>query len=260
MHPSPGKDDPTPMDTIVHMEDIRKQFGGKIALDRVRLSLYRGEVLGLVGDNGAGKSTVLKILSGVLKRDGGTIFIEGRQARIDSPIHSRNWGVEMVYQDLSLCESLTVWENVYLGRYETRTLAGAMVSILDKRKMARRTVAILKDLGISLSDVNMPVRNLSGGERQAVAICRCLLFQPKVIVLDEPTASMALWEKKKVLELVLSLKARGRSIIMVSHNLPELFQVADRVVVLKEGRSIWQGSIEHITPDDVARMMFLGKA
>lgn len=246
-------------DLIVDMKGIRKQFGGKIALDGAELSLHQGEILGLVGDNGAGKSTMLKILSGVQKKDAGEILVGGRRVRIDSPTHSRQLSIEMVYQDLSLCESMSLWENVYLGRYETRDLIGPILSILDKRKMARRTVEILASLGISIPDVNLPVRNLSGGERQAVAICRCLLFDPKILLLDEPTASMALWEQRRVLDLMLALKARGRSIIMVTHNLKELFKVADRAVVLKEGRTIWHGNLEGLAPDDLARRMFLGR-
>lgn len=253
MHPSASH-------VIVHMKNVKKQFGGKIALNRAELTLNRGEILGLVGDNGAGKSTILKILSGVLKRDAGEIFMGGKRVCLDSPAHSRALGIEMVYQDLSLCESLSVWENVYLGRYETRAFVKGMVSILNKRKMVRQTADILASLGILIPDVNIPVQNLSGGEQQAVAICRSLLFEPEVILMDEPTASMALWEKEKVLELIRALKARGRSIIMVTHNLEELFQAADRVVVFKNGRNIWQGPLNNTTPDDLARMMFLGKA
>jgi ribose transport system ATP-binding protein len=251
---------PSTSHVMLHLKDMGKQFGGKIALDRARLTLSRGEILGLVGDNGAGKSTLLKIVSGALKRDAGEIFMEERRVRIDSPVHSRALGIEMVYQDLSLCGSLSVWENVYLGRYETRNTMGGMISILGKRKMTQQTRKILESLGINLLNVNIPVRNLSGGEQQAVAICRCLLFEPRVILLDEPTASMALWEKKKVLALIQTLKDQGRSIIMVTHNLQELFQVADRAVVLKNGRNVWQGPLAGITPDDLARMMFLGKA
>lgn len=246
-------------DVMVHMRDIRKQFGGKIALNRADVTLRRGEILGLVGDNGAGKSTLLKMLSGVLRRDAGEILIGGERVRIDSPIHSRALGIEMVYQDRSLCESLTVWENVYLGRYETRKFVKSPMPILDKRKMARKTMETLAGLGIMLPDVNVPVRNLSGGERQAVAICRCLLFHPRIILLDEPTASMALWEQEKILDLIRTLKSRGRSIIMVTHNLQELYQVADRALVLKEGRTVWQGWLKNVAPDDLARMMFLGK-
>jgi len=247
-------------DTIVHMKDIQKQFIGKIALNRAELSLHRKEILGLVGDNGAGKSTMLKILSGVLRRDAGEIIIGGKLVRIDAPKHSRALGIEMVYQDLSLCESLSVWENIYLERYEIRQLFKPLVSILDKRKMVRQAGQILTELGVRLTDINAPVRHLSGGQRQAVAICRCLLFQPRIVLLDEPTASMAAWEREKILDLIRSFKDRGKSVIMVTHNLRELFQVADRAAVLKEGRTIWQGTLKDTTPDELARMMFLGKA
>ena len=247
-------------DVIVHMQGIQKRFGGKTALERADLSLKRGEILGLVGDNGAGKSTMLKVLAGVLGTDAGDIFLDGEPVHIGSPVDSRCLGIEMVYQDLSLCESLSVWENVYLGRYETRHLFGSIATILDKRKMARQTRDSLADLGITLSDVKAPVRNLSGGERQAVAICRCLLFQPRVLLLDEPTASMAVREREKVMELIRLLKSRGGSIIIVTHNLRELFQLADRAAVLKAGRTIWQGDLGGTTPDDLVRMMFLGKA
>ncbi len=250
---------PARPDVVIQMKDVRKQFGARIALDDAELTLERGEILGLVGDNGAGKSTMLKILSGVLQRDAGEIFINGKQVSIESPAHSRALGIEMVYQDLSLCESLSVWENVYLGRYESYAIIKGVLSILNKRKMMRQTTEILASLGITLSDVTVPVRNLSGGEQQAVAISRSLLFEPQVVLLDEPTASMALWEQKKVLELIHSLKAQGRSVIMVTHNLQELFEAADRAIVLKSGRNIWQGPLETTTPDDVARMMFLGK-
>ena len=256
----PGTDSETTSDAIVHMKDIQKQFAGKIALNSAELFLHRQEILGLVGDNGAGKSTLLKILSGVLRRDAGKIIIGGKPVRIDAPTHSRDLGIEMVYQDLSLCESLSVWENAYLGRYETRKLLKPLVSILDKRKMARQAAHVLTELGITLTDINTPVRHLSGGQRQAVAICRCLLFQPRIVLLDEPTASMAAWEQKKILDLIRSLKDRGKSVIMVTHNLRELFQVADRAAVLKEGRTIWQGILKDTTPDELARMMFLGKA
>lgn len=251
MTPSPGK-------PIVLMRDIHKRFGRRTALDQAGLTLFPNEILGLAGDNGAGKSTLLKVLSGALKPDSGEICITGKPVRINRPVQSRELGIEMVYQDFSLCESLTVWENVFLGRYETRSLLKSRFPILNKRRMVQKTIDALNSFGITI-DAHVPVRNLSGGERQAVAICRCLLFHPRIILLDEPTASMALWEQEKILELILVLKKQGKSIIMVTHNLKELFQVADRALVLKEGRDVWQGPLEQITPEDLARMMFLGK-
>lgn len=244
---------------VVRMESVCKRFDGKVALDQAQMELYKGEVLGLVGDNGAGKSTMLKILSGVLSRDMGDILVEGRKVSIENPHQSRNLGIEMVYQDLSLCGTLKVWENIFLGRYLTYPFLKILFPILDRRKMERETSYLLKELGIDLPDIHQPVRNLSGGQQQAVAFCRCLLFQPKIILLDEPMASMALWERERILGLVHGLKDRGCSIIMVTHNLQDLFQVADRVLVLKEGRSIWSGELAGLKPDDVAQLMFAGK-
>jgi len=239
---------------LVRMEDISKHFGGKVALEQAHMELREGEVLGLVGDNGAGKSTLLKILAGVIARDGGDVFIRGHKVAINSPHQSRSLGIEMVYQDLSLCGSLTVWENIYLGRYIIHPFR-----ILDKKLMSQKALQFLQNLGIDLTDVNEPVRNLSGGQQQAIAICRCLLFQPNVILLDEPTASMALVEQEKVLKMIVDLKDQGRSLVMVTHDLQQLFRVADRGLVLKGGRSIWCGSLKELKPDDLAQMMFVGK-
>ncbi|MGD0915232.1 MAG: ATP-binding cassette domain-containing protein [Thermodesulfobacteriota bacterium] len=239
---------------LVRMENISKHFGGKVALEQAHLELSQGEVLGLVGDNGAGKSTMLKILAGVAARDGGDIFIGGQKVSINSPRQSRSLGIEMVYQDLSLCGSLTVWENIYLGRYIVRPLR-----ILDKNRMSQKALQFLQNLGIDLYNINEPVRNLSGGQQQAIAICRCLLFQPEVILLDEPTASMALVEQERVLKLIIDLKDQGRSLVMVTHNLQELFRVADRALVLKGGRNVWCGPLKRLKPDDLAQMMFVGR-
>jgi ABC-type sugar transport system ATPase subunit len=245
---------------IVEMVDIYKHFGGRVALDHASMELFEGEVLGLVGDNGAGKSTMLKILSGVLPMDGGRISVRGRTVSIDSPRKSRALGVEMVYQDLALCGSLTVWENIYMGRFLALPWRRSLLPLLDKRHMYRRASSLLSDLGITLPDLNKPVRDLSGGEQQAIAISRCLLFEPGVILLDEPTASMALFEQEKILDLIRDLKTKGRSLVMVTHNLQELFRVADRVLVLKGGRPVWCGPLAGLEADDVARMMFTGRA
>jgi ABC-type sugar transport system ATPase subunit len=244
----------------VRMEGMTRTFGAKMALDGAVLRLRRGEILGLVGDNGAGKSTLLKILSGALRPDAGKIFIRDRSVAIPSPRHARDLGVEMVYQDLALCSSMTIWENVFLGRYLARSARGGWSPFLDKRRMAARAQEALRDLGIDLGDVTRSVRTLSGGEQQAVALCRCTLFRPDIVLLDEPTASMAEWEKNKVLDLARTLRDGGSSVIMVTHNLPEVFRMADRVLVLKEGRSVWCGSLDGLDPETLAQMMFLGKA
>ena len=245
---------------IIKARDVRKSFGAKKALDGAGLTLNRGEVLGLVGDNGAGKSTLLKVLSGDIRRDSGEILLKGQKAELGRPDRARARGVEMVYQDLSLCGSMTVYENVFLGRYLTRPLLGFLLPVLHKRAMADRTGEILSRLGLDTVSPFQPVNNLSGGEQQAVALGRCLLFSPEVILLDEPTASLAVKEQQKILGIIRELRDRGRSQIVVSHNLEEIFQVADRVAVLKEGRTVWTGPLDGMTTEDLARLMFLGKA
>lgn len=246
---------------VVEMRGIRKGFGNRVALDGAELTLQRGEILGLVGDNGAGKSTLLKILSGVIRADEGEIRIDGVPVSIRSPRRSRGLGIEMVFQDLSLCERLTVWENMYLGRYESRGHRAIPFRVLDKGRMSRRSLDLLAGMGIVLRNADIPVQDLSGGERQAVAIGRCLLLEPKILLLDEPTASMAVWERERILELLRHLTRVGRSMIMVTHNLEELFKVAHRAVVLKEGRTVRQGGpLDDMAPEDLVRMMFLGKA
>jgi ABC-type sugar transport system ATPase subunit len=247
-------------EALVQMVDICKHFDGRVALEHASLELFGGEVLGLVGDNGAGKSTMLKVLSGVIRADGGMISVRGSKVAIDSPRASRALGIEMVYQDLALCGSLTVWENIYMGRLLVRPWRRAILPLLDKRRMSRNAKDALSDLGIELSDLDKPIRQLSGGEQQAIAICRCLLFEPDVILLDEPTASMAVFEQEKILDMIVRLKNKGHSLVIVTHNLQELFRVADRALVLKGGRPVWCGTLADRTPDDLARMMFTGSA
>lgn len=231
-----------------------------MGLDRACLDLIEGEILGLVGDNGAGKSTLLKVLSGGVRRDAGAIFINGEKMGNFSPQLSRDKGLEMVYQDLSLCGNMTVWENIFLGRYLRRSVCDFFLPVLNKGQMEEQATRVLESVGIQLKSVTQPLKNLSGGEQQAVAISRCMLFNPRIVLLDEPTASMAVWEREKILDMILKMKAQGRSIIMVTHDLQEIFRIADRILVLKEGRTLWSGPTVELEPGDVAHMMFVGLA
>lgn len=245
---------------LVRMENIGKRFDGKVALDGAWLELQGPEILGVVGDNGAGKSTLLKVLAGVVIPDQGAVFVRGKLVTIRSPRESQALGIEMVYQDFSLCPSLTVWENAFLGRYLHRSLKSHKMPFLAKATMRERVRDILQQLGINLSNLDDPIRNLSGGQQQAVAVCRSLLFQPEVLLLDEPTASMAVVEQEKILGVIRGFRERGKAVVMVTHNLTELFQVADRAMVLKEGRTIWCGPLDGLIPGDLAHLMFVGRS
>lgn len=242
---------------IVEMVEIHKRFGGRTALENARLSLHHGEILGLVGDNGAGKSTLMKILSGAIPMDSGYITVAGSSYNRMTPRLSRSLGIEMVYQDLSLCETMTVWENVFLGRYSRLKIAGRRFPLLNKQIMKRETAGFLGKLGLDIRNIDRPVRRLSGGQRQAVAICRALMFQPKIILLDEPTASMAMKEQERILGLISDFRKSGISIIIISHDISQLLTVVDRVLVLKSGGTIWSGNASETEPAMLLEKMFV---
>ncbi|MFN2297215.1 MAG: ATP-binding cassette domain-containing protein [Anaerolineales bacterium] len=222
---------------IVEMRNIRKNFAAVRALRGVDLVLHHNEVLGLVGDNAAGKSTLMKVLSGAYIPDGGEIFIEGRKAHITDPLHARRLGIEMVYQDLALANHLDVAANVFLGR-EVMSKRFGFVGVLDKRRMEQETRRLLDRLQINIPSVRLNVRRLSGGQRQSVAIARATAFNAKVTIMDEPTSALSVAAIGQVLELVRQLKRHGNSIIVISHRLEDIYQVCDRMVVLRHGRKV----------------------
>jgi ABC-type sugar transport system ATPase subunit len=223
--------------TVVEMRNIKKSFAAVRALRGVDLVLHHNEVLGLVGDNAAGKSTLMKVLSGAYTPDEGEIFIEGKKAHINNPLIARHQGIEMVYQDLALVNKLNVAANVFLGREVLRTKLGPF-SVLDSRHMEEETQRLLDRLKIDLSSVRLDVERLSGGQRQSVAIARATAFNAKVIIMDEPTAALSVAAIGKVLDLVRELKAQGCSIIVISHRLEDIYQVSDRMIVLRHGRKV----------------------
>lgn len=219
----------------VEMVDIRKAFGAIEALRGVNLRVQAGEVIGLVGDNGAGKSTLMKVLSGAEIPDSGHILIDGEPLPLTGPSSSRAHGIEMVYQDLALCNDLDVAANLFLGR----ELYDPVTRRLRHRTMHAEAANHLQRLHIRVSTTNQSVATLSGGQRQAVAIARAVTFDPKVLVLDEPTAALAAREVETVLQLIRDVSRRGVSVILITHRLQDLFEVADRLVVLYEG-VIWR--------------------
>ena len=222
---------------VVEMRNIKKSFAAVRALRGVDLVLHRNEVLGLVGDNAAGKSTLMKVLSGAYIPDEGEIFIEGKKAHITDPMDARRLGIEMVYQDFALANNLDVAANVFLGREAVRAQLGP-IGVMDNRYMEQETQHLLDRLKIDISSVRLKVERLSGGQRQTVAIARATAFNAKVTIMDEPTAALSVAAISKVLDLVRELKAQGCSIIIISHRLEDIYQVSDRMIVLRHGRKV----------------------
>lgn len=222
---------------IIEMRNIKKSFGAVQALRGVDLALQHNEVLGLVGDNAAGKSTLMKVLSGAYIPDEGEMLLEGEPVHITKPEDSRRLGIEMVYQDFALTNNLDVAANVFLGREAVRWRLGP-VRFMDRRLMEVQAREVIDNLGIDIDSVRLKVQNLSGGQRQAVAIGRATAFNAKVIIMDEPTAALSVAAIQEVLDLVNELKAQGCSIIMISHRLEDIYQVGDRVIVLRHGRKV----------------------
>ena len=247
--------DPVDGACILEMKNIHKSFGGLKALDGVSLELRAGEVLGLVGDNAAGKSTLMKILTGFYHADEGRICVEGREVHIDSPRASKKLGIEMVYQNLELCQNLNVFENLYLGR---EILREPVFRFLKRRQMERQSLEILRKLKIEIKDPRKQVDRLSGGQQQAVAISKAVSFGPKMLILDEPTANLALKEIGKVLDIVRTLKEHGIPAIFISHRLDDVFSVCDRIFVLRGGCRVAVKKTSETTHDEIVRYMFLG--
>jgi D-xylose transport system ATP-binding protein len=217
-------------ETILSLRGISKTFGAVAALTDVDLDVAAGQVVALVGDNGAGKSTLVKVLSGVHAADSGTITFEGRPIHIASPADSQRLGIATVYQDLALCENLNVVENLFLGQWLRRNR-------LDEVSMEVRSWELLRELSAKIPTVRIPIASLSGGQRQTVAIARSLLGDPKIIILDEPTAALGVEQTAEVLNLIERLRERGHGVIMISHNMAAVKAVADTVVVLRLGRN-----------------------
>jgi D-xylose transport system ATP-binding protein len=218
---------------ILSMKGIKKSFGPVQALDGVDLEVRPGEVLALVGDNGAGKSTLVKSISGIYTIDEGQFFWEGQPVTIKGPNSATELGIATVYQDLALCDNLDVVANLFLGQEE---VVGGPARVLDETQMEHRSHELLEQLSVTIPSVRSEVGTLSGGQRQQVAVARSLLGEPKVVMLDEPTAALGVPQTKQVLELIRRLRERNLGVIVISHNLANVFEVADRIFVLRLGR------------------------
>ncbi|MCB2054275.1 MAG: sugar ABC transporter ATP-binding protein [Geminicoccaceae bacterium] len=247
-----------PSEPILRCEKLSKRFGGVHALENVDLVLHRGEVLALAGDNGAGKSTLIKIISGVHPPDDGALFYKGEKLRLRNPRHAREIGIETIYQDLALADNLDVGANVFLGREPTKSFLG--LQRLDRARMRAVAHEVLDTLDIDIARHKFvqPVRNLSGGQRQAVAIGRAIYWKAELLIMDEPTAALGVPEQRKVKELILRLKAQNVAVLFISHNLVDIFDVADRILVLRRGIKAGERRPSETDHNEVVRLMIGG--
>ena len=246
-------------EAILSARNLTKRFGGVTALSDVSFELHRGEVLALAGDNGAGKSTLIKAISGVHRADEGEIVYKGERIELSNPRHAREVGIETIYQDLALADNLDVGANVFLGR-EPIVKALGFLPRLDRRRMRAAAAEVLETLEIDIAPakLGLPVRSLSGGQRQAVAIGRAIYWKAELLIMDEPTAALGVPEQRKVVELIHRLKRQGVSIIFISHNLIDIFAVADRIMVLRRGQKAGERRPAETSHDEVVKLMVGG--
>ena len=242
---------------ILAASGLVKRYGRVVALDRADFELYPGEVLAVIGDNGAGKSTLIKALSGAVQPDEGTIELEGREVHFANPQDARAAGIETVYQNLALSPALSIADNMFMGREIRRPgPLGSVFRMLDRPKMERQARDKLSELGLmTIQNINQAVETLSGGQRQGVAVARAAAFGSKVVIMDEPTAALGVKESRRVLELIADVKARGLPIVLISHNMPHVFEVADRVHIHRLGRRLCVVDPKAVTMSDAVAFM-----
>lgn len=223
---------------LLQLRLISKRFGAVQALIGVDFEVYAGEVVGLVGDNGAGKSTLVKAIAGIYPVDAGEFGFEGRSVTIHGPHDATSLGISTVYQDLALCDNLDVVANLYLGREEAGPTAAGTLSLLDEVAMERRAVEVLHGLSVTIPNVRTAIASLSGGQRQSVAVARSVMWDAKVVLLDEPTAALGVAQTRQVLDLIRRLREQGLGVVVISHNLADIFEACDRIIVLRLGRRV----------------------
>jgi D-xylose transport system ATP-binding protein len=245
------------MTPLVEMRGMVKRYGGVQALAGADFDIYPREIHALVGDNAAGKSSLIKALSGAAPADEGEIRIDGRPVHIRDPRHAKALGIETVYQDLALADNLDIPANVFLGR--ELTCSGVLSPFLDLRRMSQEAEKLLGRLKIRIPDLRQKVRTLSGGQRQCVGIARSVYFNARLIILDEPTAALGVEETKKVLELVKEMRSQGHSIVMISHNLAHVFELCDRISVMKTGIVAGSRHISQTSRDEILRLIVMGR-
>ncbi len=241
---------------LVQLKALSKRYGALQALDGIELAIFPGEVLALCGDNGAGKSSLIKVLSGAEPPSAGEMWLRGAPVRFGSPQDALALGVAAIYQDLALAPRLSIRENVFMGAELTRPVLFPFLRRLDKQRMAGEARELLARLEIHIEDIERPVESLSGGQRQAVAIARALRANASLIIMDEPTAALGVRESAQVLALIDRLRASGHTVLLISHNMRDVVQVATRVVILKGGRKVQDSSMAGLQAEDLRRMIF----
>jgi len=242
------------MSKLLEMKNISIHFGGIKAVDDVSIDLAEGEVLGLLGHNGAGKSTLIKILSGAYQANEGEIWIDGEHATIDNPRDARRYNIETIYQTLALADNLDAASNLFMGREITTPLG-----MLDETAMESESRKIMARLNPNFRRFSEPVRKLSGGQRQSVAIARAVYFNARILIMDEPTAALGVHETEMVADLIKELKQQGLGIILISHDTREMMDLCDRVCVMKNGAVVGTERVEDVSEDDILSMIILGK-
>jgi ABC-type sugar transport system ATPase subunit len=243
------------MTPLLQAVNLTKRFGGLTAVDSMSLDINAGEVVGLVGDNGAGKSTFIKMIAGVYQPDDGDLFFEDHKVSFAGPREALDHGIETIYQDLALAENLDVGANIFLGREIKNRYLGGAIKTLNRSKMRDESVKVLTRLDIKLPSLAQLIRNLSGGQRQAVAIARTIYWNAKMIIMDEPTAALGVAQQHEVLTLVRTLCDQGVPVILISHNMQDVFAVADRIVVMRRGKKVGERYSKKTTPDEIVSLM-----
>ncbi len=240
------------MQPLLQLTGINKRFGAIEALAGIDISLGHGEVVGLMGDNGAGKSTLVKIVAGNFAPSSGEMVLDGEPVRFDGPLAARNAGIEVVYQDLALCDNLSASLNIFLGREVTRKVGP--FRFLDRRAMARRAAELFSELKTNTVPGDL-VKSMSGGQRQAVAIARTRLADPKIVLMDEPTAAISVRQVAEVLELIRTLSRAGHTVVLISHRMPDVFSICDRVIVLRRGTKVADKPVAATSPEEVTGLI-----
>ena len=244
-------------DPLLEVRNLSKNFGPVQALSDLSMLVRAGEVVALAGDNGAGKTTLIKAISGVYQPSSGEILLKNKPVSFASPQEARDQGIETIYQDLALADNLTIGGNIFLGREPMRRAFG-FLPVLDRARMAEAAQKTMALLDFHVSRLDAPVSNFSGGQRQAVAIGRAVYWNAQILIMDEPTAALGVPEQRKVISLIHQLKAQGRGVIFISHNLQDIFAVADRIVVLRRGVRAGERRISETTHDEVVKLMVGG--